>query len=69
MTKYLRYICIYQNIFVSLHKDIKHSAKIMENIQTSNTFEEKSQKMTLKGYYQGVAFEKRPTIRLHHGSC
>lgn len=60
MTKYFRYIYIYQNIFVSLHKDIKHSAKIMENIQTSNTFEEKSQKITLKGYYKGLPMRSAP---------
>ena len=32
----------------------------MENIQTSNTFEEKSQKMTLKGYYQGLPMRSAP---------
>lgn len=32
----------------------------MENIKTSNTFEEKSQKITLEGYYQGLPKRSAP---------
>lgn len=60
MVKYYSYICIYVYIFVSLHKDVKLYAKIMGNIKTSNTFEEKSQKMTLKGYYRGLPMRSAP---------
>lgn len=32
----------------------------METIQTSNTFEKKTQKLTLKGYYQRLPFRSAP---------
>lgn len=32
----------------------------MENIQSSNTFEENSQKITLKGYYQRLPLRTAP---------
>lgn len=34
----------------------------MENIQTPNTFEEKSQKMTLKGYYLSLPLRSAPRL-------
>lgn len=34
----------------------------MENIQTSNTFEKNSQKMTLKGYYQKLPLRSAPRL-------
>lgn len=43
-----------------MHKDIKLSAKIMKNNQSSNTFEKNSQKITLKGYYQKLPLRSAP---------
>ena len=43
-----------------MHKDIKHNAKVMKKFQTIKTMDEKSEKMTLKGYYQMLPTRKAP---------